>query len=109
MTSVQLAPFQTSLTGTAGSGFWSAPTALQKEVPTQDTALKSMSPSPGGVGVSLQVEPFQASASAWIVDEICMPTAMQEAGVVHETPDNWVLAAPAGIGRIVGVHVAPFH
>ena len=78
-----------------------APTAVHAAAAEQDTARNSPPVDPGaGVARTLQVLPFQASASSAVaplrVPEL--PVAVQAAGELHDTPLNPEPTAPAGPG-----------
>src|SRR5215467_11216344 len=107
----QVLPFHRSASGD-GLGVLGpeAPVAMQNERIRQDTAPRMLPWDPPGLGVgwTRQVVPFHRSARATKVPALLVvwPTAVHDAGDVHETP----ISCPggrAGVGRMR--QRVPFH
>jgi hypothetical protein len=65
---------------------------------------------PIGAVVEVQPEPFQNSASGWLLLLTVMtPTNMHEVGAPQDKPNGFAAVAPVGSGRLAMVQDEPFH
>jgi hypothetical protein len=71
---------------------------------------KPVDPAASGTVVEVQPEPFQNSASGWLLllTLIC-PTNMHEVGAPQDRPIGFAAVAPVGSGRLAMVQDEPFH
>jgi hypothetical protein len=77
-----------------------------------DTACKTVTCAPAGLGVVLIVHsvPFQLSANVTNLPELftAYPAATHEVDEMHDTPDNTLVVAPLGFGVDWTTHSVPF-
>ncbi len=87
------------------------PTAVQKPaIPTQDTEVIVVVVVVEGIASVVQLVPFHNALHAPSVEPLpTLPTAMQYAGVVHDTAPTDRPSSPEGVGAVVGAQVEPFH
>lgn len=89
------------------------PTASQKTAEAQDTALRTLLATPGGLTACWICHelPFHDSASATklAVPGCDSPPASHTPAVAHDTPLRLVNVAPAGFGVVCEAHEVPFH
>src|SRR5579859_250840 len=89
------------------------PTASQKAAETHDTAVRPLSPAPGGAtpGWICHELPVQDSARARRLPVLNSksPPASHAAAVAQDTVLRTVNVAPAGLGAVCAVQEVPFH
>jgi hypothetical protein len=83
---------------------------MQKTVLRQDTPLNSASPGAARFGVVTtdQVVPFHSSTRGAKPETVWLPTAVQNVGLVHETPVMLAPDDPAGMAAGTTAQAVPF-
>ncbi len=103
----QVVPFQASVRVPVVS----MPTAMQERALGHDTleSKSDVGPAGSGLGTTIQIEPFPATARVCVLFDIRdEPTATQALPPGHDTPES-ELPAPAGFGLGTIDHALPFH
>ena len=88
------------------------PTAVQASAAVQDTPSRELlvNPSGSGVGLTVHVLPFHASASDCCpLESTYRPTAMQAVAVAHDTELRTMVEEPDGLAVGTFDHAVPFH